>query len=269
MFNIVKTIYNTDLINSQLTGTDYTILQGTTLNEKFGIIENVIGDEKPTLKYFTIGMPYEDMFSDNSVSLQTVKHDPIDGALFKHVPFLVKTLDSDISGSEREGYRLRVEILKDGIVYVLYYMKIINVDVAESMIVTINNNDGILIPEIYETENVDKILEPIPIEHDTLYAPDDVNMVVAVKKIKLKLTGAELNEIKEAMLFMYPDEEQKIGEIGLCSGVDVDVNGYPESAYTQMNYFIKMDYPISEMNVNEVIIKSIDLGGLESLAIHV
>jgi len=146
-------------------------------------------------------------------------------------------------------------------------MKYIDMSKTTDKVVVVTNENGIAVPVEYNSENVDGILDPVPLVHNFEF---DVNnrFILLTKKIKLRLSGKELIDIRDAMSLLYPDLPQVIGEIGLCSGVDMMVNNYPEVAYAQINYFIKTANDISQVIESSHMVKSIDLGNMQPLPIH-
>jgi hypothetical protein len=268
MFDVVRTVYNTALINALTLGNEYNVLENTTLNEKFNVVCNKIEEENPKIQYYTLGMKYEDMLTDDGLSLDNVKHSPLDGSVYKPLPFIIRLLSNDLSVEERAPYRLRVEKLINGAMHAVYYGKKLNFDTIEDMVVKVTNSNGTLLPEELDTTDNETILNPLPYKVDHNFTPDYVNFVVSVSKIKIKLSSVELEEIKNAMTVLYPDDDPVIGEIGIVSGCDVDLGGVSEVADAQVNYFIKMNYDLTTINDNDVVLKTIDLGGLEPLAIH-
>jgi len=106
MFDVIKTIYSDLLANALKTNTPYQVLGMSTLNEKFNTIHHPTTQSTPILKYYTIGMTYEDMVHGEDVSLSNVKHEPIDVSLYRHIPFVMVLVSEDISNEERAKYRI-------------------------------------------------------------------------------------------------------------------------------------------------------------------
>lgn len=263
MFSVTKTVYNVSLAAATLMGISYRPLPNTTLNEKFNVVVETDSEESPKLQYFTIGLQYEELIDENVISLDRVRHSPTDAALFNHVPFVLKRIEEDLTADEREDYRLRSIIDIDNVTYVAYYMKKLRTTIANNQILKVINTNGTLVPSVYEPQN-ENPLSPVIVDRDMVYS-DNVEFVTSTNRIDLVLNNPELENIKEAMEIMYPDITPRIGEIGVCSGLDVSTPLGTESAWSQVNYMVKYDYDLSNMTSETVLIKTMDLGGMQPL----
>ncbi len=165
MFNTTKTIYNVMLDTSNLLGKTHTVLPNTTLNEKFSVLLTNTENVNPTLRYYCLGLDYESMIQDQTINIDNIRHKPTDGSLFKHIPFIARKSSNDLTGSERQEYRLRVLKNISGEEYVFYFLKLIDDVEANSKLlyITSENNDAKL--SLFSTE-VDHILTPVMEERD-------------------------------------------------------------------------------------------------------
>jgi len=106
IINSQRTIYGLELQAELLVSGTYTPKPNTTLNEKFGILVNepIGSDTRYGLKYLTIGTGgIKTATPANGYSFS--QHSVMDASLFNHIPFIIRPVSSDLSGTERARYR--------------------------------------------------------------------------------------------------------------------------------------------------------------------
>jgi len=108
-----RTMYGMKIQMATLTGRPYVILPNTTLNEVFNQ-PNMKLSEYPIIKYFAIGVGGSDLITGNS-GFNRNKHTAIDYKLHNQIPFVMRTLDKDLSPNEQLNYRFRIIEIIDGI----------------------------------------------------------------------------------------------------------------------------------------------------------
>jgi len=270
IINSQRTIYGIDLQMDMLLNRKYTPLQNTTLNEKFSIATDKIIPEGiyPKLNYLVIGIGGHENMDDSDYKFS--KHKAIDAALFKHVPFVMRTLDNDLYVSERKKYRLRKIENYNGITYACYYMKIIpNVIIKNGLFEIIKNDAGINTLKYFNTNRSDLLnpLEPVTRKIDNYLDTDKSTYIAKTTKIEFSLYLNEINDVRQAMEIIY-GEVVNISEIGICSGLDYDDNGYIEVYGSVINYFVDVDLNTNiYFNSNDNILRAIEIGGMEPMVI--
>src|SRR5574344_1159200 len=92
-----RTVYNVALHLAMLFNKPYKILSNTTLNEKFEIeANNELADGVyPSLKYIGIGIGGS-VLLDNTDAYTYSEHSPVQGALFEHIPYVLRKPNNDI-----------------------------------------------------------------------------------------------------------------------------------------------------------------------------
>ena len=267
IFNTCRTIYGIKLQTALLTNSIYTPLPNTTLNEKFNIYPNhsLLG-QYPKLNLFVIGIGGNSIIENNVKDLKRAKHSAVDGALFKHVPFIIRELNNDISDTERAKYRLRVIQNFNGIDYICYYGKVIQTIEYHDMIFTTNTTEDISTIGLFDTNSKPEILNPVNNNNLNLLSIPN-NYILNMCKVFYSMDLDEIDEVKNAINIIYPDIENPIiSEIGLCSSIDMLLDNYMEAIATQINFHIDVSLDLQAIygnnkNINLVL----ELGGMEPL----
>jgi len=269
VFNTTRTIYSLKLQTALLTGAEYETLPNTTLNEKFSILPNyVITGTYPRLNCYVLGVGGNPIIENTAIDLKRGKHRATDGALFKHLPFIIRRTDDDISDELKQKYRLRKVENINGIDYIVYYAKVLDKIDFTNTIFQVNSDFGNNFIGPYDTTNDPTILNPTPLL-DLDITKIKGSYVLNMCKVLFVLEDWEIEELKNSMSIMYPGETlTSISEIGLCSGIDIDYNGYKESVKTQINFFTDMNLDLQlldNLKVNNRVEFYLELGGMEPL----
>lgn len=272
---VTKTIYYDDMILAHFRGKSFEPLPNTTLNEKFNINKDITSEiENPTLKYFAIGNGNAKVIdSEESLSLYHGNHSVIDGALFNHIPFVVRRLDLDLTTEEKRNYRLRKVISIENINYVAYYLKVIPDDSVRNQLLKITTDDSSL-PKI-ETFNTNNssILNPVSGSTSRLVSEFGTEYITNSDQIDIELTINELRDIKNGLAILgYNDDDSIINEIALCSGTDiVNMSDFStEVAYSQVMFFVDTDFDLQLMLAanEEGLFRQVEVGGMNALTLN-
>lgn len=282
MYKLVKTMYTSDILTALLFNEDYVPLPNTTLNEKFDIALSKQEETTiiPELKYLVLGNGNVSSFGDASsteINLAYANHLVKDGALYNHIPFVVRTLSNDLTAAERTVYRLRVTKTIGGTEYVAYFGKVMNNNTdSRSVNEVVVNSDGSRTISTFNT-NDPTILSPVFQETHGDITVDSSKYVVVTRTANITLTAEEIVSIKEGIDIWYSEgtaEERShyITEIGLCTGNDVTTDeGYDEAIVTQLAFILETssEYDLDVAIANdEGITRNIDLGGMEPYAVR-
>lgn len=152
------------------------------------------------------GPPYPD----------TKKHRARDSGLYRMMPFLVRPATNDLTISQRQKYRLRKTLYIDGILYVAYYARVLDLTsvTPEETLTTIVDGNPIIsnfVPTINDRR-------PTPPDIGTT---NDGSFLAVSANITITLSAAEVQDIRDACALIFGDENQAIiSEIGHCTGLD-------------------------------------------------
>lgn len=266
--NSQRTLFAIDLEQHRLFNQPYTPLENTTLNEKFNILDRTSpGNAYPCLNVFVIGVGgLQNIADDNNYSYS--QHSPIDGALFEHVPFIVRDTSSDLTAAEKAEYRLRVIKNVNNKEYICYYGKVIptpSIKQTFYTIKTINDVTQVTAPTLTTLDTkTAEILNPKPRSRGFSFKTvAGIDYITKLNKIDFVLNTSDIQEVKNGCEKLGIDKDI-ITELGLCTSCDYNNNGYTEAVYTQIAFHIGVNFNMGVMlENNQKIQKSIELGGLE------
>ena len=275
MDNNVRSIYGAYLQICALLGFNVDIKPNSTLNQKFDLFPNEIfnSGETPTVKYLTIGNGGHtaSMGVDGLPLINPVPHSPRHAALYNHLPFIIREVGEDLTPGERLLYRLRVPRTIDGVNYMCYYAKVLDLSMVEPKIELRNNTDGIITATDFTPSLAD--LNPVkPVIPVNGNITSTGNYLASTAKIEFVMNEAEITELLNACNIIYgSDNYAFISEIGLCSGVDRTLMGnfggppsaYPEAVGVQIMNFISTAIPAYALSTS--ITQTIDVGSTSPL----
>lgn len=229
MDNIVRTAQAAKLQTSQFLDIPHILDANTTLNEKFNIQASVTVADTDTigLKYISIGNGgHTGTIGVNGVSKTVLRrHKPRHAALFNHLPFILRLQTDDLAAVERPKYRMRRFETHNGVAYVAYYLRLLDVSETQTRLEfrTVDNGVTTTTPYVPTLED----LNPVPddlVSGGVLVTTGDY--VAAVAKVSLAMTAEDMAELRNVCNIIYGDEDYAmISEIALCSGVDRAVSG--------------------------------------------
>lgn len=264
------TIFGLGLINAMLANRYYSVSINTTLNEKFGILTNehtpkgtLLTPIYPRLKYLVIGnggIPV----ADDATNYRFSQHCAIDGALFNHLPFALKTPSEDFNDVERRRYRLRKEVRIDGELYYAYYARVVETIDYRGYPYLIIHRDGVDVLSVFNT-NIERILNPRPvIKPDKPLDSLRVDTVINRFKLEFFMSEKDQEELQNVYKILKISQYTKLTEIGVCHGYDVIVPYGLEVADTQISYFLDIDLDVAlEFDARAVFKRNLELGGAE------
>lgn len=258
---ITRTLWGSSLQSSLLLGKQHTIVDNTTLNEKFKVQAGIkpASGKNPILQYIAIGDAghLNRVNADNKPYTSPVNHRPTDAACFHHIPFVMREIDNDLSVTERARYGMRVVDKYNGRTYVWYYLKRVNLDnlVTELIHTSVVNDVPTLIPYVPTTANLNPTIPDMP--NDGVITTSG-NYVSCSTLIPLLFSENDVAELVNVAKILYDNEYMSIiSEIALCSGVDLQTIGagpgntqisYLEAIAVQVATFITAYYAMSFTN---------------------
>lgn len=273
IYNSTRTIYNIKLQTCMMAGLPYTPLSNTTLNEKFNILQfsqRTYAEESlvkyPTIQGIVIGNGGKDIVTSDLGNLRLGKHSPVDGALFNHIPFVLREENNDLSDTDRENYRLRKELYIDGTKYIAYYLKKFKEDDLEYRpeILYVDNSNTIPSIKIFNTDRTD-ILEPEPDLDNRMSVYENTIYTVNILRFYFNLSETELLEL-ENVFNILNITDKLITEIGIVTGIDVDVDYGKELIYSQIAFFL--DVSLNLEILDQELSKVIEIGGGEIIPLR-
>ena len=273
---ITRTIYGSQLQTSKLMGIPHVFAPNTTLNEKFDIQSGVYpaADIPPDLKYIAIGCGVHQAITgaDGIPYISPLNHRASDAALFRHIPFILREVNNDLSPSQRAKYALRKLETHNSRNYVAYYLKRLDLAGVRPEMQYSEVIDGVKTTIPYEPTSAN--LNPVPPAlANTGVISTDGNYLSCTASIPIVLDANDALELMEVARIIYGNELYAvISEIGLCTGVDKTVDGpgaggntisYMEAIGVQVASHVTAYYSMSFSN--QGITARIDLDATEPL----
>ena len=271
IYNATRTIYNIKLQTCMMANIPYQPLPNTTLNEKFDILEyeqqNCVNNLKsdrplyPTIKGIVIGNGGLSLLDSDIFDLKLGKHSPIDGALFNHLPFVLREENNDLPDTDKLNYRLRKELYIDGKKYVAYYLRIIKESELfyKPDILYVDNNKAIPSIKVLSTDRTD-ILNPSPVKDNRMSTYNNTVEVYNILRYNFQISERDMLEL-ENVFNVLNIKNRLITELGFVTGIDVPLNNYKELVYSQIGFFIDLSLDLEYLkNQNSI---TIEIGGGE------
>lgn len=224
-----RSILGAHLQSCMLLQQPLTLVEHSTLNEKFGVAQDELptDSEYPALNVAVIGNGGHTLAvtSKGIYYPKAQVHRPDDFALFSHIPFVCREINNDLSTAERLKYRLRVIDYIDNKPYVVYYGKVIDLANATPTVskVTVANGITSMIPFTGTKAN----LSPVPVDLSSTTVNTTTGDYLASNSIAvLDLDSSAITEIINACDIMFGDKHTAvISEIGLCTSLTKQVYG--------------------------------------------
>ena len=237
---ITRTLWGADLQTALALNLPYTPRENTTLNEKLGIATNQSIDpagQKPAIQYLCIGNGGHKHMTgaDGSPYTTPVNHRASDAALFKHLPFVLREVNNDLSVAERAQYGLRRMEVHNGTNYFAYYLKRMDLSAVVSELQYTTVLDGVTTTTPYSPTS-DNLNPEQPVMPSTGVITTSGDYLSTSAIVPLFFTEQDVANLVEVAEIMYENPYMAvISEIGLCSGVDKVITG-PGPGNTQINY---------------------------------
>lgn len=260
MSKVKRTIYGSAVQTALLLGLPFTMLENTTLNEKFNVQAGVapaVG-VMPKLGYFAIGNGGHRVITgaDGIPYTDPIDHRATDAALFNHIPFVLREVDNDLTVTERAGYALRRQETINGVNYIAYYLKRMDLSQVNTELQHTHVIDGVstTTPFVPGNDNLNPEHPELP---STGIITTNGNYLTASAIISILFDTINVNELINVARILYDNEQRAvISEIGACTGVDKIVTttgpdgqfNYNEAIAVQIATHITDYFPIGSTN---------------------
>lgn len=272
---VTPTIFSAQYLATTLLGKQYTPITGSTLNDKWNIANSVtpIASERPVMKYLAIGNGGHTVSSTNGSApyvINPITHKPNHVALYNHIPWVIRPATNDLSATDRDKYRMRVQITAGGTDYIAYYLKVLDTSASMPAIQKVIWNNAGKNTSVFAAS--DAILNPTPTTLTGSQQTSTDEYVSVDTSITILFDSATVSEIQNATNIIYGVSDYDIiSEVGLYQGIDVQYTNtiagipatYTESVYTQPTIFANMFMALQFANLPATF--TIDIGALEPM----
>lgn len=154
----------------------------------------------------------------------TLPHKARHSGLYGMIPFIARPVTSDLTSLEREKYRLRKTLYRDGVLYAVYFGRVIDTGTiaVETTLTTVTGGVSVTTPFAPTVNDRRPALPDVGTTNDGSYMRVSAVMTVS-------FTPAEVQAIIDAVTLFYGDANYAvISEMGLCTGVEKAVTDkYP------------------------------------------
>lgn len=238
MRSIVNTLWSTQLQTAAHLKIPFSIPENTTLNQKFNIQKNagLQASEMPSLLAYTIGDGgHRAVVGQHGRPLiSPIDHQADHAALYNHLPFVLRTLDNDLTPIEREKYALRKEVEIEGRYYYAYYAKRLNLEEVQIVLKRSQKIDGEVTSSVYVPTSANLSPTPPDIENTGVVTTSG-EYLSSSAIVTIRFDKTDVEEFNNVARILYNDEIYAvISEVGLCTGVNRTVQG--NSTLGQINY---------------------------------
>lgn len=242
--------------------------QNSTLNEFYKLMTARQPDpmDRPTLKYLALGNRGHKAESDGEIDdfVPVGKRQTASG-MFSEVPWVLRTLDNDLSDEQRKNYRFRAQVNIKGRNYWAYYLKVLDMRTVKTTDILTVRTNGVPVPEDFVYTDAD--LHPVPgalpdFDYDddgTVELPDGKYVESGVD-IVISWTEFDVQEYMNVAAIMRGSANKSlISEIAMCSGIDTPEPGqsatgsafsYTEALGVQVLYHISLFVNLAQTNEN-------------------
>lgn len=282
---VTTTMAGEKIAIASFTKENVTIDQYTTLNEVLDVKASeslgVKAGADFALRYATVGIKGSQFIGNNDLGIPRMvvnQHQPTDNAMFYMIPQVVRELSNDLSATDRAKYRLRVVKSVNGVLYALYYAKVIDFTkfIPAGRIVTRNAATGVEPPDTYIPQEDD--LHPVPLKPNadgTIPVSD--KYASATGKLNIGFTQTDLAELQNACGILFGDASlAATNEYAILAGIDTPTDGqtsgsqminYTELLSATIVYHVTETWP-RDANANGEIPLEVDIGSSSPLLVN-
>lgn len=247
----------------------------STLNEKLGINQalDIASSDTMAVRYVGIGNGGHSFIvgTNGRVKWEAVHHTPRHTALYNQLPFVLRAENNDLPADQRLRYRLRRIEEHNGIRYVAYYLRVLDVSTSEPSMEIRRVQDGVTTTTPYVPTIED--LNPIPPVLVAGQAVTTTGEYIATSiKIPFVMSTEDVAEFVDATKILFGEDGYAvISEMCTVAGVDRVVNGdfmgqerqYTDTVRAQITSFISTAF-VAEFFTDGIKL-TLDVGNVEPL----
>ena len=223
-----RTIYGGKLQTQLLLGKTPVLEANTTLNEKLGIQAALKpgASDKFAAKYLAIGIGGHRFITggDGVPYPVTRRHRASDATCFRHIPYVLRRTNNDLTVDERAKYALRREETHNSLQYYAYYLKRVDLSEVDAAMqyTVVDNGVETTQPFVPTASNLNPVQTDLS---NTEVIQSSGNYFSASAIVPIVFTEDDVNELKNVAQVLYGTEEMAIiSELAYCTGVDRNVS---------------------------------------------
>lgn len=220
-------IQNSLELNLNMTPTYNT---ATTINSLYNVFNTVTPTVHPTESYFGIGIG-GDTPSGESNLMNPVELSATNLGLYTQIPFRAVPIEQDLTGAERNTYRIRAITTINGQQYVCYYLKKISLSDAAVQFSKYDPNTQADQPYTIDPSQLRPKPPATPVDGSTTNLTEEITASV---NGTLPILGSEVIEVINA-LYGGDLRYARISELGIYTGTDMQQKA-TDATGTQFSY---------------------------------
>ncbi len=237
---ITRTINGSRILAGLQQGKPFTHVPFTTLNEALGIQAGVMPTDSatPRVRYYAIGTNghVNRTGTDGGHYTQARKHSPADFGLYNQIPFLLRSPGEDLTVAERQPYALRKIIQVNGVNYIAYYLK--RIEISSEPVRMLHNTvtDGQVVTVPFVPSNANLHPQPVDPAATNVVGTNGTYLSTSAQ-LRLTFDAQDVLELLDVARIMYGSEERAlISEIALVAASDrtVSVTDPGQSAFNMI-----------------------------------
>lgn len=275
IINVTRTYAGAYLATVKTMGLRYDVINHTTLNEKFGIINSFrpAAGVMPVMRYLVIGNMghYTVKADDGSDETVNRRHRTNDMGLYNHIPFVARPLTDPLNAAQRALFGLRRIETFQNVPHEVYYAMVYDVStvVPELQEITVIDGEVTVKPYVPTAEDLNP-KPPVVSNNGTVVGSNQTISASAI--VTVKLTAWIVQEITNAHRIRTGSlNSPVISEIGLCTAVLTRADGqssagtfqYDELGACQINVHVATNHPIGYNSRGLTL--TFDVGGVEPM----
>jgi len=259
---LVRTAYSVRMQAIVALGNQWQPEDHSTVNEALTIQQDAMlnAGQVPAIKYLFAGnggLTYT-LGSDGITVPRYLQHSPTDAMPFNVQPWVLRTIDNDLSAIERARYCMRRVEEHDGIQHFAYYgLRIDTSGVSFTYTRTVTVN-GVSTPYTFTPSTDNLTPTPVDVSTDGAVVTSSESLNVT-GPMTVSLSQDHIDEYIAAMEIIYGDTNHGfISELMLAAGVDRSITAYTGEANTPISFneaigvtaitHIVMNIPVDTLN---------------------
>lgn len=226
--NITRTVYGAAVQSALFLGRPVNYPPFTTLNQHLNILKDTLPgiNDRPSLLCYVWGnRGHKVEIGADGIPLNDVEqHYATDAGLFGQLPFVLREVNQDLTATERAKYALRRQEERNGNAYYAYYGRRIDKTNLDVNMYYTQVQDGVstVTPFVPTQANLTPTPRGLSNTGSNLINADYVS---ARARLTLAMTETDVAEMLNVAKVIYDDERYAIvSELGLCTGVDKNIN---------------------------------------------
>lgn len=277
--NSTRTIIGSSIAAAVSHSIPQEFLANTTQNQHHDIQNGVYppAGDYTELRYFALGVGNHYVnYNAPFPTLANYGHETNHNGLYTQIPVVLREKGNDLTPEQRINYRFRKTLIKDGVEYWAYFMKVLPPAPSGVELNHITIENGVRTVEPY-IPTAASLTPPPPTVPNEGVIPVTSNSLTATYRIDIVFNEFDLAEIRNVFAVLYGDPDNAMfSEVALVYGADkvistVGDNAVPinftEAIGAQIAYFIDV---IADLKNYKVELKlTSEIGSAEPLAANV